>query len=291
MTNKIFTIVLGLAAIMGIGFIAAAQSLCQSLATFGKKPVVIGVITALLTAGSIYLATTFIRDSFLLFWIMSFVFLIFGVIHMGFAHRKFVYTEETDRTKVIAAEFLFAAAIMLVAAVLFSALQFFVISKHFLFYPLLLTALLFIVPFMLHYSFEAAYNIPTPIYKSWIYPIDNPIDPPEDNVNEKLLVIAFKIPKKLTDVVKTDFRAKTPESINLGELFYHFVNDYNELQSETKVQILDDKKEPLVWYFRLKRIWFIPDKMLDPTITVRENKIKENSVIICEHVVQSHELL
>jgi hypothetical protein len=289
MTTKIFSIIVGLAALLGIGFIAAAQSLCQSFVAFGKKPVVVGVITALLTAGAVYLATTFIGDSFILFWVMAFIFLAFGIIHMGFAHRKFIYQEEIERTKVISAEFLFATAVMLVAAVLFSALQYFIINKNFLFYPLLLTALLFIIPFMLHYSFEAAFKIPKPIYKNWIYPVDNPIDPPEDNASEKLLVIGFEIPKKLTDVNKTYFRAKTPESINLGELFYHFINDYNELQSETKVQILDDKKVPLVWYFRLKTKWFQRNKVLDPNITIRENKVKENSVIICEHFVQSDE--
>lgn len=285
MTTKIFTIILGLAAVLGIGFIATAQSLCQSFVAFGKKPVVIGVITAILTACTIYLATQFTNNSFILFWVMAFIFLAFGVIHMTFAHRKFIYQEETEKTKVIAAELLFALAIMIVATVLFSALQFFVINKSFLFYPLLLTALLFIVPFMLHYSFEAAYIIPKPVFINWVYPIDNPIEPPEDNVTERLLVIGFEIPKKLTDNQKTYFRAKTPESINLGELFYHFINDYNEMQSETKVQIMDDKKGPLIWYFRLKRKWFLPDVVLNPNITIRENKVRENSVIICEHFV------
>ena len=285
MTTKIFSIIVSLSVVMGIGFIIAAQNISRSFASFGKKPVVIGLLTAILTAASVYLATTLIDDSFSLFWVMMTIFLLFGTIHMGFAHRKFIYQNETERTKVVGAELLFVLAIMLVAAVIFSGVQYFFISKNFLFYPLVLSAFIFVVPFLLHYSFEAAFSIPPPVYKSWVYPVNNPIDPPEDNPNEKLLVIGFEIPKKLTDNAKTYFRAKTPESICLGDLFYHFINDYNELQSETPVQIVDNRQEPLIWYFRLKRKWFQRNKVLDPTITIRENKVRENSVIICEHFI------
>jgi hypothetical protein len=69
----------------------------------------------------------------------------------------------------------------------------------------------------------------------------------------------------------------------LGELFYHFINDYNELQSETPIeyQINGVATE---WWYHLKTKWYMPRRILDPHLTVRENGIKENSVIICERI-------
>ncbi|MEO7309885.1 MAG: TssN family type VI secretion system protein [Chitinophagaceae bacterium] len=282
-TTKIFTIIMASGLVAGIGLITMAQSFSESFKSFGKKPIVIGIVTALLCAGSIYLAVSLLEELFLLFWVMSFIFLLFGGIHQAYAHKKFIYEVDEEKNKVVMAEWLFVFAMGLIAVVAFAALQFFVIDKTFLFYPLLFAGLFFMLPVLMNYSFEAAYKIPYPMYKSWEYPVNNPIDPPEDNPNEKLLVIGFEIPKKMTDAKRTYFRAKTPESITLGDLFYHFINDYNELQSETPIQIAGEHKLPLIWYFRLKPRWYQRSKVLDPQITIRENKVRENSVIICEH--------
>jgi len=268
--------------VAGIGLIAMAQSFSESFKAFGKKPIVVGIITAILCAASVYLAVSLIDDLFLLFWVMSFIFLLFGAIHQAFAHNRFIYELEEQKTKVNVAEWVFVLAMGLFAVVLFGALQFFVIDKTFLFYPLLLSGLFFLLPVLANYTFEAAYNIPYPVYKSWEYPA-SPIDPPDDNPNERLLVIGFEIPKKTTDIKRTYFRAKTPESISLGDLFYHFINDYNELQSETPVQMIGDNNLPLIWYFRLKPKWYQRSKVLNPGITIRENKVRENAIIICEH--------
>ncbi len=269
--------------VAGIGLITMAQSFSESFKSFGKKPIVVGIITAILTAGAVYLAVSAIDDLFILFWAMSAIFLLFGCIHQAFAHKKFIYELEEEKSKVVIAEWLFVLAMGVLATILFAALQFFVIDKTFLFYPLLLSALFFIVPILANSTFEAAYNIPYPIYKSWVYPVDAPIDPPDDNPNERLLVIGFEIPKKARDNQRTYFRAKTPESISLGDLFYHFINDYNELQSETPVEVIGENKLPLIWYFRLKPKWYQRSKVLNPAITIRENRVRENSVIICEH--------
>jgi hypothetical protein len=98
-----------------------------------------------------------------------------------------------------------------------------------------------------------------------------------------LLVIGFEIAKKITDVKRTFFRAKAPENIYFGDLYYFFINDYNELQSETPIEFCTDK-EPCEWVFRLKRKWYQGERVLDPGRTVKDNGIKENSVIICERI-------
>ena len=64
--------------VAGIGFITMAQSFSESFKSFGKKPIVIGIITAILAAATVYLAVSLIEDLFLLFWTMALIFLVFS---------------------------------------------------------------------------------------------------------------------------------------------------------------------------------------------------------------------
>jgi hypothetical protein len=97
------------------------------------------------------------------------------------------------------------------------------------------------------------------------------------------LVIGFEIAKKPADK-RTYFRAKAPENIYLGDLYYFFINDYNELQSETPIEFLDKNGEPYEWGFRLKTKWYQRTQIIDPSVRVKDNGIRENSVIICERL-------
>ena len=147
---------------------------------------------------------------------------------------------------------------------------------------MLTSMLAFFVPVSLYYTFEAAYNIPDPVFASWVYPVNEQIELPDERPDEKLLVIAFAIAKKASAPEnKTNFRAKAPETMKLGDLYYHFINDYNELHSETTIEFEDDH-DSHEWWFRIKPRWYQANRILDPTLTIRENKIRENSVIICE---------
>ena len=71
--------------------------------------------------------------------------------------------------------------------------------------------------------------------------------------------------------------------MTLGNLYYHFINDYNDQQSETTIQYAD-KETAHEWWFRLKTKWYQFEEVLDPNLTFVENKIKENSIIICERI-------
>ena len=174
-----------------------------------------------------------------------------------------------------------------VVAVLFtvSALLYFIAeNKSFLFYPLLMSTLTFFIPFLFMKTFDAAYSIPPPTYKTWQYPVDEEIEPPAEKPGEKVLVIGLELAKGLADSKKGHFVAKAPEAMTLGELYYHFINDYNDAQSETPIKYANDKYEPYQWLFRKKPKWFQRERILDPGVNFRENKIKDHTVIICERI-------
>lgn len=269
---------------LSMGMLAMVKQFAASIAEFGKKPFLYGILFAICTGGLAFASTYAGSDLFMIFWIIAAIFTVSGMLYMALLHGKFfVYVEET-KGKVMLGELLYMLAIMFASIVVFACMEYFLRDRFYLFYPVLFSVLLFLVPFLVVNTFIAAYNIPTAYFTTWQYPVNNPIDPPEDNGNERLVVIGFEIAKKTSDTNKTFFRAKAPEEIALGELFYHFINDYNELQSETPIQFVNSDSEPVSWWFRVKTKWYQGTRILDPQLTIKHNKIKENSVIICERI-------
>lgn len=284
MATKLFLMYMGGFLGVSIALLALVKQFAAGIVEFGKKPFIYGILLALCTGVLAFAATYAGSDLFLVFWLMAAIFLISGILYMGLMHGKFFLYPEEGKGKVFIGELLYMLAIMFVSIVVFACLQYFLRDKFYLFYPVLFSIIMFIVPFLVVNTFMAAFNIPAAYYTTWSYPINNPIDPPEDSGNERLVVIGFEIAKKISDGNRTFFRAKAPEEIGLGELFYHFINDYNELQSETPIQYIDAENAPVQWWFRLKTKWYQSNRILDPGLAVKHNKIKENSVIICERI-------
>jgi hypothetical protein len=285
MAIKYFWIYIGCFFAGSIALLAAVNKFAGGFAGKGMKPALWGLLTSLLFGGLAFLSTLFSFDLFTTFWILAFTFLLFGLFHIFFFHTKYFYTLAQNRSRVIIGELLFSLALIFFSLVVFSVLIYFVgENKSFPFYPILTCMLAFFVPVSLYYTFEAAYDIPDPVFATWIYPLHEPIDLPDEKANEKLVVIAFEIAKKTDSPVKTNFRAKSPETMKLGDLYYHFINDYNEFHSETTIDFGNESNTSYEWWFRLKPKWYQPNCILDPELTIRENKIKENSVIICERI-------
>ncbi len=286
MAIKFFLMYAGGLLACSIVLLTLVKQFVASFAT-GKKPVLYGSVSGAAASIAVY-ASTYITDHlFTVFWLFAGIFLLFGVLHMLLIHNSYFTYGTGNDTKVFMGELMFALSILLFTVVIFSSLQYFLKDKSFLFYPMMLSTLTFFLPVLFVHTFEAAYAIPPPQYPTWQYPIDNPIDLPDDNPNEKLLVIGFEIAKKKSDAKRTYFRAKAPENIRLGELFYHFINDYNELQSETPIEFYDNTNGAHQWWFRTKTKWYQGSRILDPLASVRDNEIKENTVIVCDRISTS----
>ena len=285
MAIKLFWIYIGSFTACSFALLMIAKNLANNFAGGGKKPIIFGGLSALLISGAAHLSTYFSDYLFTVFWFLAAIFFIFGIIHLAFFHKKYFYTYNTDNKKILLGELLFCVGLIFFVIVFFSVLQYFLgNNRSFLFYPMLLSTIAFFIPMSFLYTFNAAIDVPAPVFRTWEYPLDNSITLPDDNYNEKILVIAFEIAKKITDGGKTNFRAKAPETMKLGDLFYHFINDYNDQQSETTIQFADNAYTPHEWWFHLKSKWYQRNVILDPELSVRENMIVENSIIICERI-------
>lgn len=269
---------------LSIAMAALTKQFSEAYASKGKKPFIYGSFSSIIASALAYLASFATNNLFTVYWIITALFIVFGSIHMVMVHKKYFYARKDNQKKVMTGEVMFAISVVLFTIVVFSSLQYFLQSRDYLFFPMMMSVLGFFIPLMLVHTFDAAYGIPSPTYPTWQYPTTHTIEVPDEDPREKLLVIGFEIAKKATDFKKTYFRAKAPEGIKLGELYYHFINDYNEIQSETTIDIMNQNGEVQEWLFRVKPKWNKPTRILDPLLSVRENKIKENTVIVCERV-------
>lgn len=289
MTLKFFFTYIGIFLTFSVVLAVVVKQFAAGFAASGNKPYWYGVFSSLFAAGAAYLSTFINNHSFTLFWVLAGIYLLFGAIHIKLVHKKYfsAYNQQ-DSARVIIGEVMFGLSLILFSIVVFSSLQYFVSKENgFLFYPILMSTITFFIPFLFMQTFEAAYGIPAASYKTWEYPLHQRIEVPDEKPGEKLLVIGFEIAKKEGDVKRTYFRAKAPETMMLGELYYHFINDYNEVQSETAISYTDEGGEPYGWCFRRKPKWYQLQRILDPDMSVRENDIKENTVIICDRVQPS----
>jgi hypothetical protein len=148
--------------------------------------------------------------------------------------------------------------------------------------------LFFLLPFLLFHTFRSAVAIPPKIVKEWFYPVNEYVDEPEDSKMRNLRVISFEFQKRTNDPHFTNFRAKAPADMDFGDLFYYFINDYNDRHSNSRIEIADHHGAPHGWIFYKKSRWFtVVTNYIDAEKTILNNKIKENDVIICTRSVNS----
>lgn len=290
MLVKFFWMYIGSFFACSVALIFMVKNYADSFASKSKKPVLWGGLTSTGISGGAYLATYITDHLFSIYWALAFIFFMFGLIHVIFFRKRYFASNKNNRNRVIIGEILFAFSLILFAVVVFSTLQYFLKGdRDFMFFPMLMSMLSFFVPIVLLYTFEAAYKIPLPVFSTWIYPLTNPIELPDEKANEKILVIAFEISKTSAGKTKTNFRAKGPDTMVLGDLYYHFLNDYNEVQSETPIEYTDGQGNAEEWWFRIKPKWYQSQRILDPALSIRDNQVKENSIIICERIIQDQE--
>lgn len=263
------------------------KTFAAAFAAQGKRPLIYAIVSGLITGFGAFGLSFLYDDAFVLFWLFAGIYIVSGIVHMVLMHTKFYKTKEETFWKLFTGELIFALCTMCISLLVFAAAEYFLNDKYFLFYPVLISGLFFFVPILFYHSYKAANAIPHALFPTWQYPVGRSLDPPDEKEGERLLVIGFEIGKKLTDAKKTYFRARAPEGIPLGDLFYHFINDYNELQSETPIQFIDHQNEPYDWWFRLKPKWYQQSAILNPRDTIRDNNIRENSVIICERITKT----
>lgn len=204
---------------------------------------------------------------------------------LGIAHTHIMYTRFWANEQTISSEMAFIIAIWLFGGVGFMLVQFLFTKGDFLYYPMLTCLFAFALPTFVYKTFEKMMAIPAKVFKWWQYPSYQ--QQPEVNEEDMrdLIVIGFELEKKTNDRDRTYFRARTPIKMDLGDLFYHFINDYNDRYPNTPIDVMDANGQPYAWVFHLKSRWLGTARTLDPEKPVFMNGMQENSVIICNRIL------
>ncbi len=149
--------------------------------------------------------------------------------------------------------------------------------------PVVLSSFIwFFVPFLFFQVYTIYKSIPAKKFKEWFFPVNQSITPPSDSDMASPVVIAFEFTKSQEDKAKTVFRAKAPLQMQLGRLFYYFINDYNERNPENNIEVVYDNSNPFGWVFYEKPKLLGCKRYLDFERTIDNNGIKENSIIVCK---------
>lgn len=142
-----------------------------------------------------------------------------------------------------------------------------------------------LIPLLIYQVFLKAIAIEPPIMKKWFYPVYQNVEEPNDAQLKNMFIITFRFQKKITDSYFTNFRAKAPAGMDFGNLFYYFINDYNDRNPEDKIEFLDESGNPQGWTFYKKGRWYnVSPPYLDAEKTVFLNGLKENDLIICRRL-------
>lgn len=147
-------------------------------------------------------------------------------------------------------------------------------------------AIIFILPLLFHSIFDFAMAIPAVEYKKWFYPQKVEI-PDLDKVDfTNSYVLTLEVKKKDNERTPTFMKFKAPlNNINFGEMFFLYLYEYNEAHREGPIEYMDASQKIYGWLFYVKpKHWWNSRRVIDPSLTIRENKIRENGIIVPERV-------
>ncbi len=157
------------------------------------------------------------------------------------------------------------------------------ISGHMAFSPTLFAALAwFIFPLFIMEFFEGYERIPSINLIEWVYPSGRVYPELEDKDLLDPIVISFVL-KRSSEEESIVFRSKAPVRMDLGRLFFYFLDDYNAKHPAKTIDLEDGNGSPFKWTFvKEGTAYFRRTRGLDPYISVRDNDIVENDVIVCK---------
>jgi len=219
------------------------------------------------------------------------IYLLLGILNVSLLHKYF--------NKAVAAESLslaifFEVLISIISMILGSYLFFHIfnwVSPYGGYAGMATTSIIiFIVPLSFYYCYLQFISIPFDIYKTWQSTINqHPVDIESINF-DKLLVLNIELTKTVKDGQRSNIKAKAPASgMTFGDWFYKLVYDYNHKNPDATIHLTDEEHTPYLWVFYTKKSFFHFRRFVNFDKDIANNKITENSLIICKRVAMNEQ--
>lgn len=218
------------------------------------------------------------KNYFLFYVLYQFYFLLLGITHTYYMPG---YLKWSGDSKAIWLELIFTILAGILGSIGFIVV-YWLFNKEGLQYDMATSIATFTIPWFVYQTFQKVVAIPPKILKQWFYPLTEELEEPDERKLKNLLVISFEFQRQTSDAHFTNFRAKAPLDMEFGELFYYFVNDYNERHPNVKIQFTGNTGEANGWIFYKKPRWYtLVTRYVNCDKTIFNNNIKENDIIIC----------
>lgn len=285
--EKVFTVellrMLGLLGLAGFSLLAVTGRIAGRIKGSFQPYLKISLIYLLVSSFFFALAGLlgnhlFFTNPLRIFIILQLAFLLLGIVHIYYMPRLLTFTNGKNS---IGISILFTLVVSVFGYMIF-VLTFKWINRDGYHYITGAAILFFIIPLFVYQAFLKAIDMPPKIYTEWFYPVHATIEEPDDDKLKNMLVISFEFQKKLNEPHFTNFRAKAPRDMEFGQLFYYFINDYNERHPNAKIEYADKQLNAYGWIFYQKPTWYsISTKYINTEKTFFANRIRENEIIVC----------
>src|ERR1044072_1588007 len=262
-----------------------AKKIRNSFKPFSKRAIwYLLVSVAVFAVTGLFIAARFFSSYNGYFIFFQVLFLLYGVLHIYMMHRKMSWGKEKQT---FVPDLIFTFLILLAGSICFM-LAYRWLNREGLEISMMFSALFFIIPLFVWHTFLSALAIPPKVLNQWYYPVHEPMEDPEESKLKNMLLISFEFQKNGQESFFTNFRAKAPVDMELGELFYYFINDYNERHPQGQIHFSNGTGKPYGWMFYKKPKWYtIMTTYMDSDKTIYLNRIRENDVIVCSRILQN----
>lgn len=277
---------------LGIGLISfsviiglVAKKIRNSFKPFSKKAIWYLLISvAVFALTGLFVAARFFSTYSGYFIFFQILFLLYGCLHIYWMQQKMDWGKDK---RSFWPDLIFTFLILLAGAICFMLMYRFV-NREGLELSMMLSTMFFIIPLFVWHTFHSAMAIPPKVFNQWYYPVHEPMEDPEEGKLKNMLLISFEFQKNGRDSFFTNFRAKAPVDMELGQLFYYFINDYNERHPQAQIHFSSGTGEPYGWMFYKKPKWYtILTTYMDSDKTIFLNRIRENDIIVCSRVIEN----
>jgi hypothetical protein len=277
---------------LGIGLISFsaiigvfAKKIRSSFKPFSKRAIWYLLISvAVFAVTGLFIAASFFSSYNGYFIFFQVLFLLYGSLHIYLMHKKMDWGKEKQS---FVPDLIFTFIILLAGSICFM-LAYRWLNREGLEISMMFSTLFFIIPLFVWHTFLSALAIPPKVLNQWYYPVHEPMEDPEESKLKNMLLISFEFQKNGQDTYFTNFRAKAPVDMELGELFYYFINDYNERHPQGQIHFSNGTGKPYGWMFYKKPKWYtVLTTYMDSDKTIYLNRIRENDVIVCSRILEN----
>lgn len=200
-------------------------------------------------------------------------FLLLGILNAVIVERHFFFSTDDDTPR---SSNLPLIICILAPSVL--AIYFYFYVENFLIVSLIYASAI-LLPLIITTAWHLFVDIPHRKFDAWLNGEDDHDDKASIYINS--ITLNIKVSNKYFDLNEESNSVTLPGHVSFGKLFSRFINNRSEIEL---YELKDENDNPYGWEFFIESIGGLFKHYIDPNLTLRENKIKQNATIVARRI-------